>query len=154
MASIVTCTCVDVSGAKETAMITALRFPIVGRLATIAATVLALLQLDAGSTVPAAWADCNRAPDAQASFESVNYSGHFIRHRNSLGALTTVDGDLDRKDATFIMRPGLVAGVFRSVSFESVNFPNHFLRHENYRIKLSPRQDTDLFRQDATFVQS
>jgi hypothetical protein len=44
--------------------------------------------------------------------------------------------------------PGLAG---RCRSFESVNYPGHFLRHQNYRLKLAPRSDDELFRKDATF---
>lgn len=86
-----------------------------------------------------------------SSFESVNYPGYFIRHRFSLGDLTPVVSDLDRADASFVLRAGL-SGTPDSVSFESVNFPGHFMRHENYRLKLARNDGSDLFRKDASFV--
>jgi hypothetical protein len=92
----------------------------------------------------------------EASWESLNVPNHFIRHRFSLGELTPVarDSNLDRQDATFIMRPGL-GGQPGSVSFESVNYPGHFLRHQNFRLVLSrdDGSDSNLFRQDASFYQ-
>lgn len=38
-------------------------------------------------------------------------------------------------------------------SLESVNFPGHHLRHANFDLVHAPREDTDLFRADATFHQ-
>ena len=81
-------------------------------------------------------------------FESYNYPGRYIRHRNYLGELTEVRSDLDRKDASFRQVAGLAG---RCSSFESVNFPGHYLRHQNYRIKLNRYENSDLFRKDATF---
>ena len=45
--------------------------------------------------------------DPVASFESENFPGQYIRHRNSLGELTPVVSNLDRMDASFIVRPAL-----------------------------------------------
>lgn len=84
----------------------------------------------------------------EVSFESYNYPGRYIRHRNSLGYVEKIDDKLAAKDATFRIVPGL-AGKCRS--FESVNYPNHFLRHQNFRLKLAPRSNDQLFLNDATF---
>jgi hypothetical protein len=94
---------------------------------------------------------CQQLRDMPASFEAAYYADHFIRHSNSLGLITKTDNELDRKDATFTVHRGL-SGTPNSVSFESSNYPGQFLRHENYRIKLAPRQDSQLFRQDASFL--
>lgn len=119
-----------------------------GRLAAVAGILIGLLQLHGAGTAAADGVSLNVA----ASFESVNVGGHYIRHRFSLGEISRVSSDLDRADATWIVRPAL-SGTAGAVSFESVNYPDHFLRHENYRIKLSRRQDGDLFRKDASFHQ-
>ena len=63
------------------------------------------------------------------SFESLNFPGYYIRHRNFVGALTEAKSDLDRNDATFFGgRPALGS----SVVFRSVNWPTFRLRHENF----------------------
>ena len=36
-------------------------------------------------------------------------------------------------------------------TLESVNFPNHFVRHCNFEAFLHPREDHELFYNDATF---
>jgi hypothetical protein len=84
----------------------------------------------------------------EVSFESYNFPGRYIRHRDSLGYVEKVQDRLAKKDATFKIVPGL-AGKCRS--FESVNFPNHFLRHQNFRLKLAQRSNDQLFLEDATF---
>lgn len=86
-----------------------------------------------------------------ASFESVNYPGHFMRHAYWLGEISQMRTGLDRHDATFFMRPGLT-GAAGSVTFESANYPGHYLRHQGYRIKLAANDGSALFRQDATFM--
>jgi hypothetical protein len=88
---------------------------------------------------------------AQNSFESVNYPGYFIRHAYSLGEITRINSDLDRKDGTFVLKPAL-SGPQGAVSFESVNYPNHFLRHQNFRVKLHLNDGSDLFNKDASFI--
>jgi hypothetical protein len=90
------------------------------------------------------------APAGAFSFESINFPGRFIRHRNSLGEITPVVSNLDKQDANFIIRPALNGSPI-GISFESVNFPGHFLRHQNFRIKLHRFENTQLFRDDASF---
>ena len=84
----------------------------------------------------------------EVSFQAGNFLDRFIRHRNWLGFTEPVTDDLARKDSTFRIVPGLAG---KCVSLESHNFPNHFLRHHFWRIKLSAREDSDQFRNDATF---
>jgi hypothetical protein len=84
-----------------------------------------------------------------ASIESYNVPGHFLRHRGFLGELTTVSSGLDKADATFRLVRGLANT--SCVSFESSNFPGHYLRHQGFRLKLHPRSNEELYRNDATF---
>lgn len=88
---------------------------------------------------------------AQNSFESVNFPGHFVRHAHSLGEITRIKSELDRKDGTFVLKPAL-SGPQGAVSFEAVNFPNHFLRHQHNRVKLHQNDGSDLLKKDASFI--
>jgi hypothetical protein len=45
-----------------------------------------------------------------------------------------ISSELDRRDSTFKMVPGLADS--RHVSFESVNYPGHYLRHQGFRLNL------------------
>jgi hypothetical protein len=103
------------------------------------------------------------SPTGAMSIQSDNVPGRFVRHRDSLGFITFVESDLDRHDASFVMRRALLQpgegalGMPRdvneiSVSLEAVNFPGHFLRHQDFRIKLHPDDGSLLFRQDASFM--
>lgn len=83
------------------------------------------------------------------SLRSFNAPSRYIRHRDLLGEVTTIETDLDRKDATFRMVPGLADPSL--VSFESINFPGYYLRHQDWRLKLNKFEDTNLFKTDATF---
>jgi hypothetical protein len=84
----------------------------------------------------------------EVSLQAYNYRDRFIRHRFALGYTDRLGDDLSRNDATFRIAPGLAGSC---ISLESRNFPNHFLRHQDWRIRLAPREDSALFRQDATF---
>jgi len=86
---------------------------------------------------------------SMASFQSYNFRNHFIRHANFLGEITPVSSELDRKDSTFRIVPGLADSYY--VSFESVNYPGHYLRHQDFRLKLQKFDGSQLFRQEATF---
>ena len=85
---------------------------------------------------------------SEVSFQTSNFLDRYIRHRGFLGYTEPIVGDLGRGDATFRIVPGLNS---RCVSLESQNHPDHFLRHERFRIKLARRENTPLFRDDATF---
>ncbi|GAE89172.1 adhesion or S-layer protein [Acetivibrio straminisolvens JCM 21531] len=37
------------------------------------------------------------------------------------------------------------------ISFESKNHPGYYLKHENFKIILKKYEDTDLYKEDATF---
>ena len=86
----------------------------------------------------------------ESSLRSWNFPDRYVRHRSSLGYIDPIakSDRLGRVDGTFRIVPGL-AGTCRS--FESVNYPGYFLRHQNFRLKLAPRADDDLFKKDATF---
>lgn len=83
-----------------------------------------------------------------ASFSSYNYPERYIRHRNFFGYIETTSDELGRKDATYRLVPGLAG---KCTSFESLNYPGYFLRHQNYRLKLAPKENEQLFKDDATF---
>lgn len=99
---------------------------------------------------PPAGVHAQPLPRDLCSLQAINFPGHLVRHRNSVGLLTTVETDLDRADSTFVVRKGLT-GAPGTVSFEASNYPGHFLRHANYRIHLHKVDGSDLFRADATF---
>jgi hypothetical protein len=84
----------------------------------------------------------------EVSFQAANYLDRFIRHRHSLGYAEPISGELGRADATFRIVPGLAG---KCISLESRNYPGQFLRHHFWRIKLAPRENSDTYRNDATF---
>lgn len=84
------------------------------------------------------------------SLSSANFPSKYIRHKHLFGELEQIgDSDLDKKDASFKLVPGLADK--NCNSFESVNFPAYYLAHEQFRIKLKPIESAQGFRQDATF---
>ena len=83
------------------------------------------------------------------SLQALNYPGYYVRHQNFRCKISALVSDLDKKDATFKLVPGLADET--CVSFESVNCPGHFLRHRNFEVHLDPRSSGDLFKQDVTF---
>jgi hypothetical protein len=85
---------------------------------------------------------------SEVSFQASNYLDRYIRHRGFLAYTEPISGDLGRRDATFRIVSGLSG---KCVSLESQNHPDHFLRHERFRVKLARRENTPLFRDDATF---
>lgn len=86
------------------------------------------------------------------SFESVNYPGYFLRHRNYLVYLEKNDGSATFKaDATFREVAGLKDSSWKS--YQSYNFPSRYLRHQNFLLKIDviSSSSSDLDKQDATF---
>ncbi|MEV0898792.1 AbfB domain-containing protein [Actinoplanes sp. NPDC049802] len=71
-----------------------------------------------------------------------------VRHRHHRGRLDRI-ADGEGADANFWIRSGLAN--HGCVSFESVNFPGYYLRHRNFQILLERIDNSELFRQDATF---
>jgi hypothetical protein len=92
----------------------------------------------------------------QVALQSFNYPDHFIRHRNFLGEVTVIGTEMDRKDATFRIVPGLAEQNYPSlqgeyISLQSVNYPGYYLRHQDTVVKLHKYSEDDLFKKDATF---
>lgn len=85
------------------------------------------------------------------SFESVNFPGMYLRHRNARIQLETIDAEDagGKLDATFKIVAGLADT--SAQSFESVNFTNHFIKHSNARLSIARNDNTDMFKNDATF---
>jgi hypothetical protein len=120
-----------------------------GRVQTIDTGSILKVEFQSGHATGTPVAGPQAIAGSMASFQSYNFRNHFIRHANFLGEITPVSSDLDRKDSTFRIVPGMADGHY--VSFESVNYPGHFLRHQDFRLKLQKFDGSQLFRQDATF---
>jgi non-reducing end alpha-L-arabinofuranosidase len=86
------------------------------------------------------------------SFESVNFPGRFLRHRNYVVGLEANDGTaLFAADATFVRTAGLADAGW--TSWRSYNFPDRYLRHANFllRIDVLGASSPASARADATF---
>merc|ERR1711988_784903 len=90
------------------------------------------------------------------SFESANWKGYYLRHKNSRIHLEKPRGNT-LASATFCMRPGLADR--RAISFESLDKPKHFVRHNGYHLYICDntngggcgRTSLSKFRKDVTF---
>ena len=86
-------------------------------------------------------------PPGYVAWASYNIAGKFIRHRNGE---SLIDGGVKPKDDIFWkMVPGLAG---QGVSFQSKNFPNRYLRHRDGRLFLDDFNDSNLYKEDATFI--
>ncbi|GGK98171.1 AbfB domain-containing protein [Mangrovihabitans endophyticus] len=84
------------------------------------------------------------------SFESRNYPGRYLRHRNYRVYSETDTGGSFAADATFCTRTGLSGG---GTSLEASNMPGYFLRHRSEEVWMD--QDTGgSFTDDATWAVS
>ncbi|GAA3194027.1 AbfB domain-containing protein [Actinocorallia longicatena] len=63
--------------------------------------------------------------------------------------VTAASGEADKKNATFVVRPGLANA--SCVSFESRGTPGQYLRHSGYRVRRDANDGSALFAADATF---
>ncbi len=97
--------------------------------------------------------------DTPILLRSVNLPDLYVRHTRcaaadvgcvTLGALGAVGADLDRSEATYLIRPGLAVG--DSISFESVSVPGTFLRHEGSRVTFQEPDGSDRFDDQASFT--
>jgi hypothetical protein len=91
------------------------------------------------------------------SFESENYPGYYLRHRNyEIWLDKNNNTDLFRKDASFkvhdgLAQPSAIDRPYQYVSFESTNYPGYFIRHQNYLLRIDKDNGSQLFKKDATF---
>jgi hypothetical protein len=79
--------------------------------------------------------------------------GDYLRHRHSRAVttrITTSAADLDKQDATWIVRAGLADDA--AVSLESKNYPGRFLRHQHGAVYHHENDGSRQFAEDATFV--
>lgn len=83
------------------------------------------------------------------SVQSYNFPKAFIRHKDGLGFATEISSELERKQASWYVCPGLAGG--DTISFRSLDFPNQYLRHPDGRLKLHDFEDADLFKKDASY---
>ncbi|SEL23487.1 Beta-glucanase, GH16 family [Roseateles sp. YR242] len=77
-------------------------------------------------------------------------SGLVIRHQASRGRVDTAGSVNPFNDGNWRMVTGLAGS---GVSFQSANYPNAYLRHRNGEVWLDTNDGSDLFKQDATFIQ-
>lgn len=91
----------------------------------------------------------NNSSATIVTLQSMNFPDLFICHQYYLGELAGISTDLDRKNASFKIVPGLANGDM--ISFESVNFPGYYLCHQGFRIKLVQVANNDQSGKDATF---
>jgi hypothetical protein len=80
------------------------------------------------------------------------FTDRYLRHRDGLArtdVVTATSDALTKADATFVVRRGLAEP--SCYSLESRNHPGSYLRHSAFRVRLAANDNTDLFRNDATF---
>lgn len=83
------------------------------------------------------------------SFQSVNYPGYYLRHKDYVVVLAADDGSATFKaDASFKAVAGLASSSW--TSYQSYNFPDRYLRHYAYKLRIDPITDS-AGRSDATF---
>jgi hypothetical protein len=88
------------------------------------------------------------------AIESTENPGFYWRHFQGMIRLAKYkNNDQFFEDASFKAVPGLANPSNKDyVSFESKNFPGHYIRHRNMKLFLDKNDDSDLFRNDATFL--
>jgi Alpha-L-arabinofuranosidase B (ABFB) domain/F5/8 type C domain len=111
---------------------------------------------DASWNVTVPWVRSSAAlTTAYQSFQvtTPGLTDRYMRHQLSLGFTEVVTANSPatslKQDATFRVVPGLADG--SCYSLEARNFPGSYLRHANSRVRLDANDNSDLFRQDATF---
>ncbi|MEV0400125.1 alpha-L-arabinofuranosidase B [Actinoallomurus sp. NPDC050550] len=80
------------------------------------------------------------------------YTDRYVRHYDDKAITSVINSsssDLDKNDATWIVRSGLAGS--SCVSFESRNYPGDYLRHQNYELYRQHNDGSSLFASDATF---
>ena len=91
---------------------------------------------------------CSSNAYANFVIESANSPGLYLHSTPREAQMVALDA-YGQQRAGFVRRRGFAG---RGVSFESIAFPGYFLRHANFRIVLATNDNTELFRQDSTFL--
>lgn len=74
------------------------------------------------------------------SFESQNFPGQFLQHRNFRIQLIRDAGGNGRRDATFCARTANTGTTsLGTASFESLSWPGYFIGHRNFQLSIVPR---------------
>ncbi|GLH96247.1 AbfB domain-containing protein [Phytohabitans aurantiacus] len=84
------------------------------------------------------------------SLESADRSGSYVRRDDGRAVIDTVTPEsdtADRREASLIV----VAGLADPSCFTFRTNDGRFLRHFDYRLRFDEQDDSDLFREDATF---
>jgi len=88
-------------------------------------------------------------------FKAYDWENAFLRHYGGNAMVSVIDSEncktLAFWDAVYIVEEGLSNLGEGYYSFRSANIPNHYLRHIKGDIIISPKENTDLFRKDATW---
>lgn len=79
------------------------------------------------------------------TWESYNIHANYIRHAYGEGQISQY---MTNDDPYWRMVPGLCG---QGVSFQAKAFPNSYLRHRGGQVYLDTFEDSDLYRQDASF---
>ena len=88
---------------------------------------------------------------AKCTFESSNYPGYCLRHKNYEISIARDDGTtLYDQDSTFKMVGSLI-GNSDFISFESVNFPDYYIRHKNSKLRIDYYDNSNLYKGDASW---
>jgi Alpha-L-arabinofuranosidase B (ABFB) domain/Glycosyl hydrolases family 2, sugar binding domain/Glycosyl hydrolases family 2 len=109
-----------------------------------------VLEVNRRVLAQAAGTEVGRGEAVSLRVTTPGFTNRYLRHQDSL-ARTDVDNatDLLRKDATYLVRPGLANA--SCLSFESRNVPGRYLRHSGSRIRIDAPDGTANFTGDATF---
>ncbi len=91
---------------------------------------------------------------ASSSFRTVSpgVTDRYLRHADSLARTDVVDAgsaELLKKDASWKAVAGLADA--SCLSFEAIGRAGQFLRHAGSRLRIDPSDNSDIFRNDATF---
>ncbi|GAB3447201.1 AbfB domain-containing protein [Actinophytocola sediminis] len=113
-------------------------------------TAARVLEVNRRVLAQAAGTEVGRGEAVSLRVTTPGYTNRYLRHQDSLGRTDVDSGtDLLKKDATFLVRPGLANA--SCVSFEARNAPGRYLRHASSRIRLDASDGSATFNGDATF---
>lgn len=83
------------------------------------------------------------------SLETFRPQNQYVRHAGFLGRIGEPKTEVDARDASFRIVPGLADK--NCISFEATNVRDHYFKHAFSRVVLAKRLDEKKFREDATF---
>lgn len=103
-----------------------------------------------GADLLSAQLEDRRLPTKLSSLQLTAVPSNYLNHWAMQFRANKAANEAEKMNATFQIRAGLSNPSF--VSLESLNWPNHFMDHAGFRVRLAEGQDSNVWKNHATWI--